>query len=96
MQVKNFQHLNSTVIKEFYSISFFVSIKNIKKRNRLCMKFPIAFRFALYGHLSTPVPTSVCLLISEVLICNSYSQFPNPQFLSATVSVSFLGTIWFY
>ena len=48
------------------------------------MKFPIAFRFAIYGHLSTPAPASVCLLISEVLICNSYSQFPNPQFSSAT------------
>ena len=49
------------------------------------MKFPVAFRFAIYGHLSTPVPASVRLLISEVLICNSYSQFPNPQFLNATV-----------
>ena len=49
------------------------------------MKFPIAFRFATYDHLSIPFPASVCLLILEVLICNLYSQFSNPQFSSATV-----------
>ena len=49
------------------------------------MKFPLASRFATYDHLSVLAPASVYLLILRVLICDSYSQFSNPQFSSATV-----------
>ena len=97
MQFKNFQHLNSTVIKGFYSISFFVSIKNIKKRKQTLHEIPNSLSFcnswpsfhscpsiSLFTYFGGPHLQLIFLVSkSSIFECNR-------------VSVTFLRTIWFY